>query len=346
MSLKGTLSSLTVGDVKSQIVSGIIVLNIIFVTIWFPRHFDIPLNYNKDYDGFKSLFSPENIFSERNEDFGLKIEGKRKFLILDDLSVTLESLAIVDGTMFTVDFQGSYSPAVIYYCNLKYMNLYNPTLNKWIENDMNLGGIRAGILEPKEIIEEDLFMIPLEEKKKIKRKVKESTELPKKRKSLPVAVSGSFGVDSKMTVQELASYFMDSEVGPQGAKEIGSFLFNQFTTAARLDALKSGKIVIESSDSSSSCDGNDAIDSHINSTQSDSASHGNSSSSSSVDSNSISNSNYNNSRGSKLSITFHSNAGKIYEETCNALNEAIIGELVLEGICYDYDIPTLFNLWR
>jgi hypothetical protein len=56
----------------------------------------------------KQCFFSENVFSERNEDFGLKIEGKRKFVILDDLSVTLESLAIVDGTMFTVDFQGSF----------------------------------------------------------------------------------------------------------------------------------------------------------------------------------------------------------------------------------------------
>jgi hypothetical protein len=46
---------------------------------------------------------------------------------------------------------------------------------------------------------------------------------------------------------------------------------------------------------------------------------------------SSSNSNGNSSSGKKLSITFYSNAGKIYEETCNTLSEVTIGQLVLEG---------------
>jgi hypothetical protein len=171
-------------------------------------------------------------------------------------------------------------------------------------------------------------MIPVEEKKVAKRKIKD-TEPSQKKKTLPKAVTGHFDIDTKMTVQELASYFMDSEVGPQGQKEIGSFLFNQFTTAARIDALKSGKIVIESSSGSNRCiDNEDTIDVNINSTQSN----GGSSSSTSSNNNNHSSSNDDSSKNSKkLSITFYSNAGKIYEETCNILDEIIIGELVLEG---------------
>jgi hypothetical protein len=140
-------------------------------------------------------------------------------------------------------------------------------------------------------------MIPVEEKKVIKRKIKETTEPSQKKKSLPKAVCGHFDIDTKMTVQELASYFMDSEVGPQGAKEIGSFLFNQFTTAARIDALKSGKIAIESSGGSNSCiDDEDTIDVNINSTQSNDGS----SSSTSSSNNNHSSSNYDNSKKKNL----------------------------------------------
>lgn len=184
-------------------------------------------------------------------------------------------------------------------------------------------------MKPKET-EEDLFMIPVEEKKVIKRKMKENTEPSQKKKSLPKAVSGYFEIGTKATVQELASYFMDSEVGPLGAQEIGSFLFNQFTTAARIDALKSEKIVIKSSGGSNTfVDNEDAISTNINSNEyNDSISSNITSSSNHMSSN---NSYGNSSSGNQLSITFYSNAGKIYEETCSTLSEVTIGQLVLEG---------------
>lgn len=52
MVLEGSMSSLTVADLKTKIVQ-------------------------------------ENIFSERGDDFGLKMEGKRKNIILDDFPITL-----------------------------------------------------------------------------------------------------------------------------------------------------------------------------------------------------------------------------------------------------------------
>ena len=69
MVLTGDLGDTTVGDLKMQIIS-------------------------------------DKIFSDRGENFGLKMEGKRKNISLDDLSVTLESIGVEDGTMFTVDFTG------------------------------------------------------------------------------------------------------------------------------------------------------------------------------------------------------------------------------------------------
>ena len=230
MVLEGSMSSLTVADLKTKIVQ-------------------------------------ENIFSERGNDFGLKMEGKRKNIILDDFAITLESLGVVEGTMFTVDF---------------------------------VGGIRAEATKAKEPIreEEDFFHIEEREpKKKRCRAAKAPGDPQPKAKAIPTAaVVGHFDVESSQNIQELVSYFLDSDLGPEGSKEIGSFLFNQFTSAARVYALMSGKVTVDR--------GSERTDG----------------SSSSGDSRSE----------NRISISFRSEAGKRYEEYCNSLSPETISEIMCQ----------------
>lgn len=215
----------------------------------------------------KTKIIQDGIFSERGDDFGLKMEGKRKNITLDDCTISLEHLEVVDGTMFTVDF---------------------------------LGGIRGETSEAKEAGrgEEDLFLIGEEipRKKKVRAACVLRDPRPKKKVIPTTAVVGHFDVESNQNIEELVSYFLDDDLGPEVSKEIGCFLFNQFTTAARVHALKSGKVTVDRG--SGRTDG----------------------SSSSGD----------NSSESKISVSFRSEAGKLYEETCNFLSAETISEIMCQ----------------
>jgi hypothetical protein len=230
MVLEGSMSSLTVSNLKTKIVT-------------------------------------DNIFSERGDDFGLKMEGKRKNFVLDDYTITLESLGVVEGTMFTVDF---------------------------------LGGIRAETSEAKEPEKERGALFHIEEDIPKKKRVRTANVLrdpPQRKKVIPAAaVVGHFDVESSQNIEELVSYFVDNDLGPEGSKEIGSFLFNQFTTAARVHALMSGKVAI---DHGSGC--NDGSSSSGNDRGED-----------------------------RISISFRSEKGKAYEETCNFLSVETISEIMCQ----------------
>jgi hypothetical protein len=226
--LEGSMSSLTVSDLKTKIVL-------------------------------------DNIFSERGDDFGLKMEGKRKNIVLDDYAVTLEFLGVVEGTMFTIDF---------------------------------LGGIRAETSKAKGPAKEDGDLFHIEEENPKKKRTRTANVLRdplQKKKVIPTAaVVGHFDVESSQNIEELVSYFVDNDVGPEGSKEIGCFLFNQFTTAARVHALMSGKVTVDRGTGRS--DG---------------------SSSSGYDRNQ-----------DRISVSFRSEAGKPYEETCNFLSVETISEIM------------------
>ena len=247
MVLTGDLGDTTVGDLKMQIIS-------------------------------------DKIFSDRGENFGLKMEGKRKNVSLDDLSVTLESIGVEDGTMFTVDFTG---------------------------------GIRAEAEHSAEKAKpvEDLFTIPDSPKKPKRKQIDKDPNTPKKERKAVAAVQGAFDVGG-YNVQDLASYFMDKDFGPESCKDLGSFSFNQFISAARIHSMVVDKVVIKI------IDDNPIVDENLISTS------GSSSSSSRSSSGCSSGSDDPNIK-SRLHITFRSNAGKLYEETCDPLNEDIICQLIL-----------------
>ena len=218
--LKGDIAILTVGCLKSQIIS-------------------------------------DGIFSEEKS-FGLKVEGKRKNISLDNLEETLQSIGTIDGTMFTIDFQG---------------------------------GIRAQAEREGTNVRpcEDLFSIVDEIAPKRKRANKNENTSTKVSK--PAAtVTGHFDVECNGDIKDLANYFLDDEVGPECSKDLGSFFFNQYTAAARMDALKAGKVTIRTDD------------------QDCSSSSGN----------------------GKIHVTYRSVAGKSYEESCNFLSEETISQVVIQ----------------
>ena len=213
----------------------------------------------------KTKIVEENIFSERGDDFGLKMEGKRKNVVLDDFTVTLQFLGVVEGTMFTVDF---------------------------------VGGIRAETSKAKEPVREleDLFQVDEEKpkKKRVRTEKVPGDKRSKEKVNPTAAVVGHFDVESSQSIDELVSYFVDNDLGPEGSKELGNFLFNQFTTAARVHALTTGKVTV------------------------DPVGGGSESSSSSGD----------NKNDGRISVSFRSEAGKLYEETCNILSEKTISDIM------------------
>ena len=218
--LKGDLANLTVGCLKSQIIS-------------------------------------DGIFSE-GKSFGLKVEGKRKNVSLDNLEETLQSIGTVDGTMFTIDFQG---------------------------------GIRAQAKREEEIVRpcEDLFSIVEVEKEPKRKRAKKNENTPTKVSNPAASSTGHFDVESNGDIGDLANYFLDNELGPECSKELGSFFFSQYTSAARMDALKAGKVIIRIDDQESAS----------------------------------------RSGSGKIYVTYRSIAGKSYEESCNFLSEGIISQLVI-----------------
>ena len=176
--LLGSLSALTVGSLKERIVG-------------------------------------EGAFSDRGVNFGLTIEGKRKKITLDDSTETLESIGVVDGTMFTVDYSG---------------------------------GIRAdtGIAEKLPKLAEDLFHLPTPTRaaKKVRRTQETGEAISKKRSRTTVAIAGDFDVKYDQNISDLVTFFFETNLGPEGTKDLGSFFFNEHVAAARLDALTAGTVVL------------------------------------------------------------------------------------------------------
>ena len=163
----------------------------------------------------KERIVEEGAFSDRGVNFGLTIEGKRKKITLDDSTETLESIGVVDGTMFTVDYRG---------------------------------GIRADteIAEKLPKVAEDLFHRPTPTRaaKKVPRTQETGEAVSKKRSKSTAAIAGDFDVKYDQSIQDLVTYFFETNLGPEGTKDLGSFFFNEHVAAARLDALTAGTVVL------------------------------------------------------------------------------------------------------
>lgn len=168
----------------------------------------------------------EEIYSERGENFGLKLEGKRKARSVRPSDTCLE-LNVEAGSMFIVDFA-----------------------------DKGIIGAQKqksrGATDEEKLDAYGLIVLPGEENEKEKRSQKktkrnEDAAAPSKKSKKPVAVvNGSFGHEKGDNIAELTGFFMDGEgMSPQSANELGNFLFSQFTTAARIDALEKRKVTIK-----------------------------------------------------------------------------------------------------
>ena len=172
----------------------------------------------------KERIVEEGVFSDRGVNFGLTVEGKRKKITLDDSTETLVSIGVVDGTMFTVDYSG---------------------------------GIRADIEIAEKLpkVSEDLFHLPTPTKaaKKVRRIEETGEAISKKICKSAVAIAGDFDVKYNQNMQDLVTYFFETNLGPEGTTDLGSFFFNEHIAAARLDALTAGTVLlgyIEGSNSS------------------------------------------------------------------------------------------------
>ena len=166
----------------------------------------------------KRIIVSKSIFIARGTDFGLKLEGKRKHTNLDDSSVKLSSLKLEEGSILLIDFAGRSQYA----------------LNEEAVDEYGL------------LVDHSAPPKTAKRKSACTRNVEDCASSPKekaKRKSVEI----SHEVDSSMSSADLLQAFMDGEVmtATPSTKNLGSFLFNQFTTAARIDSLEKGKVEMQ-----------------------------------------------------------------------------------------------------
>lgn len=206
----------------------------------------------------KERIVEEGVFSDRGVNFGLTVEGKRKKISLDDSTETLVSIGVVDGTMFTVDYSG---------------------------------GIRADIEIADKVLKvsEDLFHLPTPTKaaKKVRRTEDTGEATSKKVSKSAVAIAGDFDVKYNQNMQDLVTYFFETNLGPEGTTDLGSFIFNEHVAAARLDALTAGTVVLGYIEGSNSSNENGADE-------------------------------------RRISASFSSAGGKKYLETSNCLSDEVV----------------------
>ena len=182
-----------------------------------------------DVERLKDELVAEDIFTERGLEFGLKMESKRKMLTLKN-DIKLSSMTLENGQLFTVDFTGGVSIA-------KEADEQSRCARREMENELIVD--EGTTTNKRKALSSSLPSTSTSTSSSIK-----------SLKKSPVPVEVEF--DSSENVREMAAIIITSALDKAEEKEfsqLGEFAFNMFIAAARIDAIRSGKVLFEFSDS-------------------------------------------------------------------------------------------------